>query len=173
VVGAGIESLDPSDIEAAAECFTGLCDRAADHGLLVGMEFMGISAVKDVATAAQIVELAGRPNGGITLDSYHYFRSTSTDADLRALGGNRINCIQLRDGAGPGDWDFHEVTERCLLPGDGDFDLVGMYRTLDDMGVTAPATVEILSLEHWSRPLDEQASASHDATQALLAKARS
>ena len=85
-----------------------------------------------------------------------------------------MNSIQLTDAAGEeGDWTFEETTQRRLLPGDGDLDLAGLVRIIDDMGVTAPSSVEVLNLSQWAKPLDVQASESFAATRALLDKARS
>jgi sugar phosphate isomerase/epimerase len=172
-VMAGAESTEPRDLEAAAERFGVVCDHAADHGLVVAMEFMAISTIKDVATAGQLLTMADRPNGGLDLDAYHYFRSTSTEDDLRAIGGSRINCIQLDDAVGPGEWSIDETTQRRLVPGEGDFDLVGLMRTLDDMGASTPPSVEVLSVALWEKPLQEQAKSSYAATRALLDAARS
>lgn len=167
-VSAGAASDAPADIEAAGVAYRRLCDRAADHGLQVAMEFKGNRPVKDVRTAALVLDIADRPNAGISLDSYHFFRSTSTFDELRALGAAAIGCIQLNDAAGPGEWASEEQAERRLLPGDGDFDLVGMLTVLDGLGVRTPPSVEILSLELWSKPLDERASCSYQATRRLL-----
>jgi sugar phosphate isomerase/epimerase len=171
-VSAGAASPADEDLETAGTQLGALCDRAADHGLLVAIEFMGVAVVKDVATAGRMLDVADRPNAGLDLDVYHYFRSTSTDEDLRAIG-NRVHCIQLGDAAGvEGEWNIEETTQRRLLPGEGDLDVVGMLRTLREMGVTTPPSVEILSVEQWQLPLDEQASRSYQATRAVLDQVR-
>jgi sugar phosphate isomerase/epimerase len=169
---AGAASEDEADLEEAAGILAGVCDRAADHGLRVAIEFMDFAAVKDLGTAATMIARADRPNAGVDLDAYHFFRSASTLDDLRALGAERINCIQLADAAGPGEWTFEETTQRRLLPGEGDFALIDLIRTLADMGVDTPPSVEVLSLELWSRALAEQAAASYQATRTLLEEAR-
>ncbi len=62
------------DRDAAIEAFAGLCDRAKEHGLDVVLEFLPWSGIPDARTALEIVEKAGRDNGGITLDTWHHFR---------------------------------------------------------------------------------------------------
>ena len=64
----------PWSLDEAAAAFAGLCDRAAEHGLLVHLEFLPWSRIPDLATAWQVVDAADRPNGGIMLDAWHYFR---------------------------------------------------------------------------------------------------
>ena len=61
-------------IDAAAESFGQVCDRAADHGWQVHLEFMPISGIPDLETAWAIVNEADRPNGGLLFDMWHYFR---------------------------------------------------------------------------------------------------
>lgn len=63
------------DIDAAAEAFAGLCQRAAEHGLLVHIEWLPWSKIPDLTTALEIVGKAGAPNGGINVDAWHFVRS--------------------------------------------------------------------------------------------------
>ncbi len=49
----------------------GVCDRAAEHGLLVHLEFLPWSAFPNVHSAWDVVRLADRPNGGVIVDSWH------------------------------------------------------------------------------------------------------
>ena len=59
------------DVDDAAEAFAGLCARAAEHGLLVHLEWLPWSRIPDLATALDIVRQAGAPNGGINVDAWH------------------------------------------------------------------------------------------------------
>ena len=77
----------PWSLDEAAAAFAGLCDRAAEHGLLVHLEFLPWSRIPDLATAWQVVNAADRPNGGIMLDAWHYFRSGPDGALLRSIPG--------------------------------------------------------------------------------------
>ncbi len=47
----------------SAEAFGALCDRAAEHGLLVALEFMPSTHVATAADAFRVVEAADRDNG--------------------------------------------------------------------------------------------------------------
>jgi len=58
------------------------------------------------------------------------------------------------------------------LPGEGAFDLVGFIRLLDNIGVTAPISVEIISPEQQARPVIEAAKRAHDTSRAVIAAAR-
>jgi len=164
---------DLAPLGVVAERFAGLCDRAARHGLLVAIEFLPWSDIADAATAWEIVRLAGQPNGGILVDAYHYFRG-GADADaLRSVPAAGIIAVQLDDaGDAPPGAAAYEGTLDRRLPGEGVFDLVGLVRLLDGMGVTAPVSVEIISPEHHARSLEEAARRAHDTTLAVLSAAR-
>ena len=86
------------DLDHAGEAFGALCDRAAEHGLLVALEFIPeFTNIPDVATAHAIAERADRPNGGLCVDIWHYLRGPSDESQLRAAA-HRILAVQLDDG---------------------------------------------------------------------------
>jgi len=164
------EQAPPSDL--IVERFAAVCDRAAGHGLLVGLEFLPWSGIPDAAAAGAIVQAAGRPNGGVNLDAWHYFRGAADPAALTAIPPDRYIAVALNDAAARVVGDLIEdTTRRRRLPGEGSFDLVGFLRLLDRHGVTAPLVVEILSDEQNARPIDEAAAAPLAATRALLKRA--
>lgn len=173
-------SATPPSLDEAAEGFAALCDLAAEHGLLAHIEFLPASAIRDLRTAWAIVEAAGRPNGGLTIDAWHFFRSGSTLDQLAALPGNRIHTVQLNDGpliAGPGADPWDEMMTARQIPGalgteNGGFDLAALIRTLDAIGSTAPIGVEVFNAANTTHPVAHVAQDWASSTRALLAKAR-
>ena len=164
------EQAPPLDL--VAERFAAVCDRAADHDLLVGLEFLPWSGIPDAATAWEVVRRAGRPNGGINLDAWHHFRGGADLAALTRVPPERYVAVALNDADARVEGSLVEdTTRRRRLPGEGTFDLVGFLRTLDAHGVGAPLVVEILSDEQNARPVDEAAQVALAATRALLARA--
>ena len=151
--GVGARSLNAIDVfggtwslDEAAEAFAGLCDRAADHGLLVHLEFLPWSRIPDLATAWQVVRGADRPNGGIMLDAWHYFRSGSDGALLRSLPGTSILGVQLCDAPATPERDPLRATlHERLLPGDGELALRALLADLRETGTTTPLGVEVFS----------------------------
>jgi sugar phosphate isomerase/epimerase len=124
-----------------------VCDRAANLGLLVQLEPLPWTAVPTLAVAAQIVADAGRDNGGIMLDAWHWARG---GADLEAVArcGARVTGLQLSDAPAAGsDNPIFETLHERRLPGDGDIDLAGLMRGLDAAGCTAPVGIEVFSDE--------------------------
>lgn len=159
-------------VDAVAEAFAGVCDRGREHGLLVHLEFLPWTQIRDLPTALRIVEAAGRENGGVLLDAWHHFRSGVADAALEPAA-SRILAIQLDDAPAAAEPDpVAETMQRRLLPGEGDADLVEMIRRLDAGGCRAPLGVEVFSSELQKLPAREAARRAADATRAVLAEAR-
>ena len=153
----GASSLNACDIisspewttDDASECFAELCDRAADYGLRVHLEFLPWSRIGDVTKAHEIVQSADRPNGGIMIDSWHFFRGNPDLDALLDVPGERITGMQLSDGpAEPASDLLAESINARLLPGRGSFDLPGLLTALDAIGAVAPAGVEVFSARH-------------------------
>jgi sugar phosphate isomerase/epimerase len=111
---------------AGASAFRGLCDRAAERGVAVGLEFVPGTGIPDLALAWEIVRRADRPNGGLVLDTWHLFRSGSDPQSLRQIPTERIFAVQLADApvAPPADLAHESLHER-LMPGEGELDLEG------------------------------------------------
>lgn len=173
----GARSLNAADVlggrwgvEEAAAGFAQLCDRAADHGLLVHLEWLAWSKVPDLGTALEIVLLADRANGGLNIDTWHCARTGTTAAQLRALPGDRILAIQIDDGPAQAEDDLLDATlHHRLLPGQGDLDLVGYLRALGPTGSPAPIGVEVFSDELHALGPATAARRAADATRQLLA----
>jgi sugar phosphate isomerase/epimerase len=160
-------------MEIVADHFAALCDRAARHGLLVALEFLPWSDVPDAAAAGRLIGLADRKNGGILIDTWHYFRGAADPTQVRSVAADRFFVIQFDDADAVQLGGYMEdTTQRRRLPGHGAFDLIGFIQMLDDMGVNAPVSVEILSDEQRSRALDEAARLAHDTTRAVLDRVR-
>ncbi len=162
-------------LDRAADGFAALCDRAADHGLMVGLEWVpSMTNIEDAATALRIVTDADRTNGGLCVDSWHLTRSTNDLDDLRMLPGEKIVATQWNDGTiAPQHPDY--LTD-CLAnrvpPGQGAFALVDMVRILDAIGSRAPIGIEICSAELWAGPADHAARVGVEAMRGVLAQAR-
>lgn len=166
-------------VAEAAVGFAGLCDRAADHGLAVGIEWVpAMTNIETAARAAEIVLAADRPNGGLCVDSWHLTRSTNDVDDIRNIPGDRVFAVQLNDGpvAAPHDGSGADYLADCLSnrvpPGDGEFALVDIVRALDEIGSTAPIGLEVCSTELYEAPVAEAAARSASAMRRVLADAR-
>lgn len=164
---------DGPSLDLITERFAGVCDRAAEHGTRVALEFLPWSAIPDLRRAWTIVDGAGRSNGGMLVDAWHYYRGTPDDELLGSLPPSAVVGVQLDDAAAQPEGSAMEDTIlRRRLPGAGCFELVSLVRTLDAIGVDVPYSVEIMSTEEQARPVRESAQRAHDATAAVLQHAR-
>lgn len=160
-------------LDQAVEGFAALCDRAGEHGLLVGIEWLPFTNIVTAADAQVIVESSGRPNAGYCADIWHHERGAHDLLLIQALDPARIFAIQMNDG--PRQPTLADYREDCLAyrvpPGEGEFDCVGFVRALAEMGVTAPISLEVCSTVLWEAPVDEAAQRAADGMRRVLAAA--
>lgn len=134
-----------------------LTEQAAAHGTRVAIEPMPFSMVSSVPMAAELVRAVDHPACGIVVDSWHVFRAGTTLEELRAcLAPDIVFGVELDDA----DADvvgtlFEDTAHHRRLCGEGTFDLVGLVRTLHDLGYEGGWGVEILSREFRELPLEE------------------
>jgi sugar phosphate isomerase/epimerase len=169
-----VELLDGVlEVDEAAEGFARVCDVAADHDLMVCLEFLPWGGVPTLARAVEVVRAADRANGSVLVDSWHLFRSGASVADLAAAPGELVGYVQIDDApVQPEAEPYLETMHRRRLPGDGDFDLVGFVRALAEIGYAGPLGVEVISDDFVGVPVDEVARRCADATRAVQAAAR-
>lgn len=169
-----VGALNGSLRDSATDGFAGLCDRAAEHGLLVALEPQACSTIADLDTAVAIVRAAGRRNGGLNLDAWHRTRGGWPLASLAALAPEEIVVVQLDDGplAPITDDYLEECTRYRTAPGEGEFDLTGFVQAVYRSGTDAPVSIEVLSDEFDRLPPAEVAQRLADATRSVLAAAR-
>lgn len=169
-INAALADPRPVELDAVAGAFGALCDRAAAHGLLVTLEFLPWTTIRDAATAASIVRRAGRANGGVMLDAWHHFRS---GAATRSIPAAQVLGIQINDAPVQAEADLIEETlHRRLAPGDGDIDLAGLLRHLAAGGCNAPIGVEVFSDEIVELPLLDTARRMAAAARVILEASR-
>ena len=137
----------PVPLEIGAEAFADACDRAADRGLVLQLEAMPFSGIPDLEAARSIVQLAGRDNGGLMLDTWHLFRSGGTAALVETLPLEHLS-VQLSDAPALAEADlWSEALERRLLPCQGALDLAGVLAVLLRRGFAGPIGPEVISSE--------------------------
>jgi sugar phosphate isomerase/epimerase len=148
--------------------FAAFCDLAASYGLGADLEFMPWTDAKDLTQAARIIELAGRGNAGLLIDSFHFSRSQSRLEDIATVPPSRLHFMQICDvpAAIPPTMDaiLAEARAERLFPGEGSIDLLGLLRAV-------PRDIP-LSVEVPTRALAETVGANERARRALAATKR-
>lgn len=133
-LGAGLVTVlalydDRVDSVEGARCFAALCDRAAERDLRLALEFIPGTGIADLATAMEIVRRADRANGGLMLDSWHFFRAGADFAGLKAIPPDALFAIQLGDAPAIPAADLaHESLHERMIPGEGGLDLGAFLR---------------------------------------------
>ena len=172
-IGCGEFPQEVSPVERLAERFASLCDRAAVHNLTVAIEFLPWSGIADIATAWEIVRQSGAANGGILLDTWHFFRGAPDFDALRSIPVDRITGVQLNDGpAQPVGEIRDEARHRRLLPGAGDFELARVVQALEAIGVSRPWAIEVMSDDLATKDLRTACGRAFASTISVLAQAR-
>jgi sugar phosphate isomerase/epimerase len=115
------------------------------------------------------VRRAGRANGGVAVDSWHFFRSGADWEALRSIPGESILGLQLDDGPAAPEANLIDATlHDRLLPGEGEFDLTGLLGVLSEIGCQAPIGVEVFSDDLHQLSASDAARRAADATRAVL-----
>ncbi|WP_088310656.1 sugar phosphate isomerase/epimerase family protein [Novosphingobium sp. B 225] len=130
---------------AMAATFKALCQRAADHGLRVALEFVPSGGIFGLAEAWEIVERAGANNGGLMIDSCHFHTSQSSLDLLASIPGDRIYSVQLADVPADADAQMVNRMQDRLMPGAGVIDFAAFMQALAATGTTAPTGIEMFS----------------------------
>ena len=165
-------TLGGSLLEVAAP-FAALCDRAADHGLLVGLEFLPFTDLVTPADVLAVVEAADRPNGGVCVDIWHHARGADDLDMIRAIPVDRVMAVQMSDG--PRVPEIDDYLLDCLRsrvpPGRGEMDAAGFVALLLDAGYGGPFSLEVCSETGWAAARQHVQSCG-DGMRAVLARAR-
>ena len=142
------------EVSEAARAFGLLCDRAGDHGLVVGLEFLPFTDIVSVHDARRIVEAAGRSNGGICVDIWHHQRGACDLAAIADLPAELLTGVQMNDGTLlPETSDYYTdcLTQR-RAPGAGEFDIAAVVQALRATGTQVPWSIEAPSTVGWANP---------------------
>lgn len=112
-----------------------ICEKAAQFGLTVNLEFVTFAGVRNLKDTLRILDEVNAPNLKIMVDTVHAHRSYVTAEELSAVEADRYGLIHLCDcPAVIPDADDPEMVyvarEARLYPGEGGADIAGMLRAL-------------------------------------------
>lgn len=144
------------DVEVWAHELNHLAGQAQDAGTRVAFEVLPMSNVADFTKASQLIAAADHACAGLTVDIWHLERGPSTLDDLAKIPGEQVFCVELNDAHREQVGTLlHDTMHNRQLCGEGDFDVRGFIRTLQQIGFDGPWGVEIISDVHHVRPLTE------------------
>lgn len=135
-------------LDVAVQAFAAVCDRAADHDLLVHLEYFPWSGIADFAAANEIARNADRANGGVMVDVWHHVRGRDAGTLDSGAPCTSVLAVQVSDVAPePHDDVRTETLHHRVLPGQGAGNVGNLLRGLREQGCTAPMEVEVYSDE--------------------------
>ena len=167
-----VQAIGPYDggIADAAEHFGALCDRGAEHGATVGLEFLPFTNIVDADDARRIVEQADRSNGGVCVDIWHHVRGANDLGLIERLPPELIVGIQMSDG--PAEPTITDYKDDCIRnrvpPGDGAFDVDPFVTALLDMDLDLPWDLEVCNDDAWGEPAGAYVAACADGMRSVL-----
>lgn len=131
-----------------------VCEVLKDHGCSLGLEFIGprthrlgstYGFIHSIGGMLGFCEALGTGNAGLLLDSWHWYTSLGTLADLRGLTPPDVIHVHVNDApAGVAVED--QVDHVRALPSEtGVIDLPGFLKALKEIGYGGPVTPEPFS----------------------------
>ena len=152
----------------------------ADHGLRLGLEFIGPESyvrlfkhpfVRSITQTRELTRAVG-PNCGQLLDTYHWYCAGGTLPDLAALTRDEIVGVHLSDAPAGVELSAQLDGVRKLPGATGVIDLAGFMQALAYTGFDGPATAEPFDAELNALPAEEAAARTAQAMHAAIAAAR-
>jgi sugar phosphate isomerase/epimerase len=150
------------------ERFCDLCDRAAQYGLQVCLEFAIYTGVRTLADAARLVRQAGRANASVLIDALHFSRAGGVPGDIASIDASLLRYAQICD-AGPGMPRepaelIHEARTGRLLPGQG---VLPLRELIAALPAHIPLAVEAPVRSLAGRPVLQRAQQAYQALRRL------
>ena len=145
------------------ERFTPAASVLADHGISLGLEFIGPKTLRDtlkypfIHTMRDMLDMGAQigPNVGLLLDAWHWYTSHGTIEELRALRPEQVVYVHVNDAPVGIEVDSQLDQVRCLPGETGVIDIGGFLRALDEIGYDGPITPEPFKKELAELPSDD------------------
>jgi len=141
-------ATEAGELSDAVTDFSDLCHLARGYEMRIALEFLGSAAqIKDVAAAWQIIEGANQHNGGLLLDTFHFYLGGSRVEDLAAVSPEKIFLVHINDCM---DVPMEELTDlHRVMPGLGIEPLTDIVALLVEKGYDGYYSLEIFNEEYW------------------------
>ncbi|MFM0502085.1 sugar phosphate isomerase/epimerase family protein [Paraburkholderia caffeinilytica] len=139
---------ETGDLAVAAEEFASLCDLARPYGVRLCLEFMGTSPqISTLASAAELVNMANRVNGGILIDTFLFHQGGSRVSDIQHIPVERIFNVQLADAKDKPLAQLDMLADR-VFPGEGVAPVQTVVDALVACGYDGWWTVELFNPDY-------------------------
>ena len=165
----GDAETEACDVPKVADAFAELCDDARVAGTTVALELMPFTNIRSFETARDIVKQAGRENGGMCLDIWHFVRGGVDFRKISDLPNGYIKCIELNDAANePKGTLWEDTLCHRLYPGEGSFNCSSFIESVESVAPQSIYGVEVINQVYRKLPLNEQCRRSFDGAMAQI-----
>jgi sugar phosphate isomerase/epimerase len=146
-----VPALSAGWLNGAPDRFRQVCQVAAEYGIRVALEFPGIAAdVHDLASARELVRAAGCANGGLIIDTFHFFLGGLKLEDFDRLSPGEIFLVHVSDAMKLPMEKLRMPHDNRTFPGEGTIDYAPIFQHLNRLGYDGA-----ISLEIWNRELHQ------------------
>src|SRR5262249_10233850 len=139
-----------------ASRLTEICKILADHGVRLGLEYVGPKTswsssrypfIHTMTEMGELIAEIGQPNVGLVLDSWHWYTAHETPADLLKLENTQVICCDLNDAPAGIPIDQQKDSVRDLPCATGVLDLKAFLGALVKIGFDGPVRAEPFKAE--------------------------
>ncbi|MBV9848463.1 MAG: sugar phosphate isomerase/epimerase [Armatimonadetes bacterium] len=153
-----------------------------DHGIRFGLEWVGPYTLRsgpsavgkqefiwNIPATLELIADIDSPHGnvGLLADSFHWFTTGATAADMEALRPEQIVHVHINDA--PDRPRDEQIDSQRLLPGEGVIDLAAFLGALKKIGYDGPVAVETFSKELPALGYDEASRRTAESIQSVMA----
>jgi 2-keto-myo-inositol isomerase len=156
------------DLSLIQENFNEICQIGVKYGAKIGIEYLPWTSVDTIKKAWEIVSGVNCSNGGIILDTFHYFKGHPSRDELEEVPIEKIFIVHL-DDVEDVEADLLTLTRKHRLPpGEGIFVFDEVLEYLFAGGYEGYYSLEILNQSHPLQDPVELATRTRLSTEKLL-----
>lgn len=150
------------------ENFNEICKIGQKYGIKIGLEYLPWTSVDTIKKAWEIVSGVNCSNGGIIIDTFHYFKGHPSREELKEVPIEKVFIVHL-DDVEDVEADLLTLTRKHRLPpGEGIFSFDEVLEYLFAGGYEGYYSLEILNHNHPLQDPVELASRVRLSTENLL-----
>jgi 4-hydroxyphenylpyruvate dioxygenase len=150
--------------------FRDVCDVAAGHDVKVALEFVGTAdGIRDITSARRLVEESGSPNGGLLLDTFHFFLGGSRPEELAGIPAEKIFLVHVSDAMAVSRARLCAFHDSRTFPGSGTIDFGPLRAWLAVAEYRGAVSLEIWNQEMLKGDPERTAIAGFESLRALFA----
>ena len=142
----------PVEMSRLIDEFARLCADAAQHGAIIGFEFMKSAMIYDLDDCLAMVEGAAPSNGGLIVDIAHTNAIGISNDAVSRIPGRYMISVELNDNLRAASPGYDPAARRYC--GDGELDIAGFIAAARATGYNGPWAVEVFNRAHAGWSLD-------------------